>query len=359
MPGADPATDEVDVRLWMPMFWRDFFADTEDLDELEGWAYIRLLGQMWLQGGALPCDPERLRRLAKMSRECWPRVWSRLRDYFTVDGDRLTQKRLSAEYARAIRQREIRSQKGKKGAAARWGGDGPGNGPSNGTGMPEAMPDGMPSGMPGPMPGDAPAPAPAPLPVQEQARDSSARARIFDLDEVLDVDPKAPPKAEAEGGPRTERDAGELYRALLDVADDWQKLRSVDVPADPVIQRGPWSIKRRQMADGLVETGGRHGAEILRGALQMGWLDLGDGKRWPGWKSKLATPEGAARTLANSQLVDQYRAFVERRERERKDSHVPRTTPDRPVPTVADLEEFRRAREAVRGEIRRRAGGSK
>ncbi len=60
---------------WMPLYWGDFWKDTTHLSEIEGWAYINLIGAYWTQGGPLVNDDVRLQRLSK----CAPRNWRSVR----------------------------------------------------------------------------------------------------------------------------------------------------------------------------------------------------------------------------------------------------------------------------------------
>lgn len=112
-----------EVDVWMAMHWRDYFADTADLDAEESGAYLHLLGHMWLQGGALPVDNERLRRLAKVSGGRWGKVWKRIGPFFTtIDNHLLTQKRLQVELGKAVELKEARKHRTEAARAKRHGG---------------------------------------------------------------------------------------------------------------------------------------------------------------------------------------------------------------------------------------------
>lgn len=91
-----------DVSAFSPFYWREFFADTAHLDHAEGGAYLHLLGHLWIQGGALPYDLEKLRKLAKVTdRAAWPAVWDAIAGFFQVADGMVTQKRTTMELHRA------------------------------------------------------------------------------------------------------------------------------------------------------------------------------------------------------------------------------------------------------------------
>lgn len=356
-----------DVDVWMAMHWRDFFADTGDLDDAEGGAYLHLLGHMWLQGGTLPDDQERLRRLAKSPKERWPGVWDRIRSFFTqADEGRITQKRLELEMQKAVDLKEQRKLRTEAARAARHTRDTPHDKQPKSS-VTEKVTELVASPVT-----DTPVPAPPPVPAPVP-KERTARARAYASQEPcpehplvdpartdLDADPRKPVPIRPHDSRTTDplqSPESPAYAAALEIADAWRDLRAAAVPGDRTIQPGPWSLKRRQMADGLVEAVTAHGAELVKGALQMGWLDLGDAKRWPGWRSKMATVETAATTLSESQLVEQYRAYREAKARDAKESHAPPKRVPIEAPTQADLEEFRRARESVRSKIRAISGG--
>lgn len=108
-----------DVDVWMAMHWRDYFADTGDLDAEESGAYLHILGHMWLQGGSLPLEPERLRRLAKVKAGRWSAVWRRIRHFFEERGDSISQKRLTAEIGKAAALKQARKQRTEAARAKR------------------------------------------------------------------------------------------------------------------------------------------------------------------------------------------------------------------------------------------------
>lgn len=111
---------EDDVKVWMPLFVRDFLTDTEGLTPDEGWAYTRLLCHLWLQQGYLEHNPRALAQLGQVSHAAWPAVWRRLERLFQVDGGRIWQKRLLEELEQARERRQKKREAGQAGAEARW-----------------------------------------------------------------------------------------------------------------------------------------------------------------------------------------------------------------------------------------------
>ena len=96
---------------FMPLWVADFIGDTLHLSADEVGQYILLLMAMWRAGGSLPADAKSLARIARK------RVSEKVLCFFTADGDRLTQKRLSSELTKS---RDFSTLQRKK-ANARWG----------------------------------------------------------------------------------------------------------------------------------------------------------------------------------------------------------------------------------------------
>lgn len=88
---------------WMPMYWRDFWADTTHLSEQEGWAYLNLIGTYWTNGGPLPNDDIRLQRMARCTNAVWKKVKATVTVFFIVDGDVLRHGRIDSELKEATR----------------------------------------------------------------------------------------------------------------------------------------------------------------------------------------------------------------------------------------------------------------
>ncbi len=83
----------------MPVFWAEFFADTERVSDDAAKAYIFLLGHAWLQGAKLPDDDAVLARLARVSRNKWNAIKTEVLSFWIkLDDGSLTQKRLRKEW---------------------------------------------------------------------------------------------------------------------------------------------------------------------------------------------------------------------------------------------------------------------
>ena len=106
-----------DTDIWMPLYVDDYIADTRHLSTAEHGAYFLLILHAWRRGGALPGDPERLRRIAGMSAKEWKIAWPELEEMFQRDGDGYRHKRVDKELDRAKTIREQRSEAGKASAA--------------------------------------------------------------------------------------------------------------------------------------------------------------------------------------------------------------------------------------------------
>jgi uncharacterized protein YdaU (DUF1376 family) len=84
---------------YMPMFWSDFFADTESVTDDAAKAYLFLLGHAWLRGAKLPNDDRILARLARCTSKKWSGIKSEIMPFFALGADgQLTQKRLLKEW---------------------------------------------------------------------------------------------------------------------------------------------------------------------------------------------------------------------------------------------------------------------
>lgn len=109
-----------DVDAWMPIWIGDYLADTQDLTTEEHGAYMLLLMTAWRSHGRLPAAPERLARITKLNTKDWAETWKALGRFFQPDGDEIVQRRLVRELEAATSSRRAASERGKKGAAARY-----------------------------------------------------------------------------------------------------------------------------------------------------------------------------------------------------------------------------------------------
>lgn len=105
---------------WMPLYIKDYRADTHHLSaELHG-VYLLLLMDCWIRKGKLPNDPEELARIAAVSVQRWKQILPKIIPFFQISDDGWRHKRVTKELARAVEVTEKRVSAGKAGADARW-----------------------------------------------------------------------------------------------------------------------------------------------------------------------------------------------------------------------------------------------
>lgn len=87
---------------FMQLYVGDYLADTLHLTTEQHGAYLLLLMTMWRNGASLPNDAAKLARICRVSPKRWPQIWSEIAEFFTVEGDTITQLRLSKEHQKAV-----------------------------------------------------------------------------------------------------------------------------------------------------------------------------------------------------------------------------------------------------------------
>lgn len=101
----------------MPLYVRDWMADTQTLPAAVRGAYISLLAAMWAHGGRLRDDEQTLSRAASTTQAEWEQAVSILFDpsdpLLEARDGWVTQKRLAAEYARAMNRKNRASKGGR------------------------------------------------------------------------------------------------------------------------------------------------------------------------------------------------------------------------------------------------------
>jgi uncharacterized protein YdaU (DUF1376 family) len=100
---------------YMPLYTSDYLGDTFHLTTLEHGAYLLLLMALWNNDGELPNDPEKLRKVSRLSRANWKKVWPSIEEFFEVSCDSICQKRLSEIHEAVTQKRKTLSENGKKG----------------------------------------------------------------------------------------------------------------------------------------------------------------------------------------------------------------------------------------------------
>lgn len=100
-------------RPWMPLYVRDFMADTSALSAEQTGAYMLLLMYSWITG-PLPVDDAALARICRTTPAVWKRsIKAIVMTFFDVEGRTMTQKRLEKE------RRDADENSNKKSAASK------------------------------------------------------------------------------------------------------------------------------------------------------------------------------------------------------------------------------------------------
>ena len=129
---------------------KDFLSDinVSSMSLQERGAYITLLCFCWTNNGALPTDVARLATVCGTQPTVFAKVWPAVRECFTEQDGRYIHPRLEREREKQATYRERQSDKGARGAKARWHRHATGiaqASPGHDPGIPQAMPsDGSP-----------------------------------------------------------------------------------------------------------------------------------------------------------------------------------------------------------------------
>lgn len=100
----------------LPLFTDAFIADTGHLTAQETGAYILLLMVAWRsEGCSLPDDDVCLARWARVNRKTWERIRPTVMAFWTLDGGRWSQKRLTKEHLTASKKAEVARVNGERG----------------------------------------------------------------------------------------------------------------------------------------------------------------------------------------------------------------------------------------------------
>jgi uncharacterized protein YdaU (DUF1376 family) len=151
LPAAAP--DEK-VDAWMPLWIGAYLADTMRLTTKQHGAYLLLLFAYWRNRGPLEDDDEDLASTVKATLKEWrTELRPKLERFFDVDGGLWSHGRADKELAKAGQHKQAVSNRGKAGAAARWGKARsayaqPKHATSNAQAQPELCPTPSPSSIP-------------------------------------------------------------------------------------------------------------------------------------------------------------------------------------------------------------------
>jgi uncharacterized protein YdaU (DUF1376 family) len=108
------------TRLPAMYLWTDaYLADTGHLTTFEHGAYLLILMAMWRAGGSLPNTEITLARTARTTIDRWRKIAPTIHAMLTIEGDRITQKRLRAELTASTERLQRLSARGKTGGLAK------------------------------------------------------------------------------------------------------------------------------------------------------------------------------------------------------------------------------------------------
>jgi uncharacterized protein YdaU (DUF1376 family) len=154
-------------KLRAEWFWTDRWFGSSAIElaiEPRG-LYREMLTRAWPRGARLPNDHEAIRRLIGCTPAEWKRCWPKVEPYWRVDADNNLVNDTQLEiHTEAVKLFEGSSERGKKGAQARW--HKPEQSPSNAQASPEHKPEQWHQ-----------SPSPSPTPATQRAVLPGPRAR--------------------------------------------------------------------------------------------------------------------------------------------------------------------------------------
>lgn len=104
---------------FMQLYVGDYLADTLDLTTEQHGAYLLILMTMWQHDAKLPNDPVKLARIARMTPAKFRPVWDEISRFFVVEGDKITNPRLTKEREKAAEKSTKRAAAGRAGGQAK------------------------------------------------------------------------------------------------------------------------------------------------------------------------------------------------------------------------------------------------
>ena len=107
------------VDIWMPIYIGDLLKDTQDLDDKEFGAYMRILFYYWNLDGKMINDIDRIRKVTKYTAAEMDGIKYLLSRYFKLSGNKYTHKRADEELDKATNRRKSASENANK----RWNKD--------------------------------------------------------------------------------------------------------------------------------------------------------------------------------------------------------------------------------------------
>jgi uncharacterized protein YdaU (DUF1376 family) len=106
-------------QYYMPLWTDAYLGDTKHLTTVQHGAYLLLLITMWRNGGTLPNDEKRLARTVGLQPDRWRKINKEVLALFEIEGDHITQKRLSLELKKTIDLTQKRATAGGAGGRAK------------------------------------------------------------------------------------------------------------------------------------------------------------------------------------------------------------------------------------------------
>lgn len=104
---------------FMQLYIADYLGDTRHLTTEQHGAYLLLLMTMWRADGRLPNDDKKLARIVGSTASRWAKIKGDVLAFFEVDGDELTNRRLSVELKKASEKSIKRAEVGTRGGLAK------------------------------------------------------------------------------------------------------------------------------------------------------------------------------------------------------------------------------------------------
>ncbi|MBM3606199.1 MAG: DUF1376 domain-containing protein [Alphaproteobacteria bacterium] len=104
---------------FMQFYPGDYLGKTMDLTTEQHGAYLLILMTMWQHDAKLPNDPKKLARIARLTPAKFAAVWSEISRFFEVDGDTITNPRMTKERKKAAEKSQKRATAGSAGGKAK------------------------------------------------------------------------------------------------------------------------------------------------------------------------------------------------------------------------------------------------
>ena len=104
---------------FLQLYPADYLAKTMDLTTEQHGAYLLILMTMWQHDAKLPNDPVKLARIARMTPAKFRPVWAEISRFFLVEGDKITNPRLTKERKKAAEKSTKRAAAGRAGGQAK------------------------------------------------------------------------------------------------------------------------------------------------------------------------------------------------------------------------------------------------